>query len=64
MGVEVALGRTIEGRVLGELATVMILDVLQTLSEVFMMVWLASIRLKDNMGEQSSQLTLANFSRC
>ena len=59
---EVALRRAIEGRVLGVLAAVVVLDMLQALSEVFMMVWLASIRLKDNVGEQSCQLTLANLS--
>jgi len=62
MRVEVALGGTVEGRVLGVFATVVILDVLKTLSEVFMMVRFTAVRLKDNMGEESGELTLAHFS--
>ena len=63
VGMEVALGRTIEGRVLGVLTTVVILDVFKTLSEVLVMVGLTPVCLKDDVREESSELTLANFSR-
>jgi len=53
MRVEVTLGGTIEGRVLGVLSTVMILNVLKTLSKVFMMVGFTAIRLENNMREDS-----------
>jgi len=53
MRVEVTLGGTIEGRVLGVLSTVMILNVLKTLSKVFMMVGFTAICLENNMREDS-----------
>merc|ERR1719362_1920427 len=61
MRMEVALGGTIEGRVLGVLATVMILDVFETLSEVLVVVRLTPIRLKDDVREESGELTLADL---
>lgn len=63
MRVEVALSGTVKGWVLGVFATVVILDVLETLSEIFVVVRLGSVCLENNMGEESSKLTFAHFSR-
>ena len=60
--VEVALRRAIEGRIFGVLSAMMILDVFETLSEVFMMIGLGAVCLEDNMGEQSGEFTLASLS--
>ena len=62
VGMEVALGRAIERWVFWVLAAMVVFDVLQALSEVFVMVWFASICLKDNVGEEGGQLTFANLS--
>ena len=61
MRVEVALGRAVEGRVLGILSAVMILDVLQALAEVLVMIGLTPVSLIDDVRKQSGQLTLADF---
>ena len=62
MRVEVALRRAIEGRELRVLATVVILDILETLSKVLVMVRTSCISLKDHVREESGQLTFANLS--
>ena len=49
---EVALGRAVERRVLGVLAAMMVLDMLQSLAEVFVVVGLASVSLEDDMREE------------
>jgi hypothetical protein len=60
--VEVALGGAVEWRVLGVLSTMVVLDVLETLSEVLVVVRLTSVCFEDNVREQSSEFALANLS--
>lgn len=62
MRMEVALSGTVEGWVLGVLSTVVVFDVFETLSEIFMVVRLASVCLVDDVSEKGSNLALANFS--
>ena len=49
---EVALGRAVKRRVLGVLAAMMVLDMFQSLAEVFVVVGLASVSLEDDMREE------------
>lgn len=58
---EVALGRAIKGWVFWILSTVVILDVLKSLPEVFVMIRIAPICLKDDVREQSCKLAFADF---
>ena len=61
-GVEVALGRTIEGWELGILTAVVILDMVETLFEVLMaLAWLISVGLEDDVSEQRSKLSSADI---
>ena len=59
--VEVTVGRAIERWELGIFTTVMVSDLLESLSKVFVMIRLSSVCLEDDMGEQSCKLTLADF---
>lgn len=62
MRVEVALGRTIERRILRVFSAMMILDVLQALAEVLVVVRLTPVCFVNNVCKERRELALADLS--